>query len=312
MDYRDPLFSVIMFVLLVLISVMLSMFFGHIKEILKRKQIEELLKEFDYLEVDNLKIDKYSIDALGLLAKAYEIKGDYEKALKIYLVIQKQSPSHTILKNIARLYFKAGFLEKARNILYQILKVSPRDKEALKQLILIDEKLGNFSEILDILKIFEELGVKMEKEKANAIFKIENNKWKIKEYLEFLKKYPFTRREIAERLFFIDSKKAYEIVDVYEDLDLFFYRKDIPKIEKFCNILAAKHKTKCDIKAPFEIEAMKYLPNDLAELEFEYVCSNCKKIFPIYSSRCPNCYELYSLKLLTKLIEKKDIENIEF
>ena len=54
------------------------------------------------------------------MAKAYEIKGDYEKALKIYLLIEKQQNSPEILKNIANLYFKAGFLEKAKNIIYKV------------------------------------------------------------------------------------------------------------------------------------------------------------------------------------------------
>ena len=312
MDYRDPLFSVIMFFLIVLLSVILTLAFGKIRAYLKQKRIEELLKEFDYVEIENLKVDKHSVDALRLLAKAYEIKGDYEKALKIYLLIEKQENSPAILKNIATLYFKAGFLEKAKNVIYQVLSVYPRDKEALRLLILIDEKLGNYTEILEVLDVFKELGVEMRKEKANAVFKIKSREWRVGEYLEFLNDYPFARREVIERLFLLNPVKAYDLLDVYEDLDLYFYRSDIPKTEKFCNILAAKHKTKCEIKAPFEIEALKYLPEGLAELEFEYVCKNCKKVFPIYSTRCPKCYELYTLKLIMKLSEKKNIENIEF
>ncbi|WP_457560839.1 tetratricopeptide repeat protein [Caminibacter sp.] len=312
MNYRDPLFSVIMFFLIVLVSVVLTLLFGKIRQILKQKRIDELLKEFDYVEIENIKVDKHSIDALSLLAKAYEIKGDYEKALKIYLLIEKQENSPSVLKSIATLYFKAGFLEKAKNIIYQVLNVYPRDKEALKLLILIDEKLGNYKEIINVIDIFKELGTELVKEEANVIFKMENEKWKMQDFLEFLEKYPFTRREVVEKMFLINSNKAYEILDVYENLDLYFYRSDIPLSEKFCNILAAKHRQKCAIKAPFEIEALKYLPDNLAELEFEYVCENCKKVFPIYSTRCPKCYELYSMKLITKLSEKKNIENIEF
>lgn len=312
MNYRDPLFSVIMFFLIVLASVLLTVAFGKIREYLKQKKIEELLKEFDYVEIENLKVDKHSIDALGLLARAYEIKGDYEKALKIYLLIEKQENSPVILKNIASLYFKAGFLEKAKKVIYQVLSVYPRDKEALKLLILINEKLGDYKEILDILNVFDELGVELPKEKANAEFKTNSQKWDVLDYLNFLNRYPFARREVVEKIFLINPKKAYDIIELYEDLDLYFYRSDIPETEKFCNILAAKHKGKCDIKAPFEIEALKHLPENLAELEFEYVCQNCKKVFPLYSTRCPKCYELYSMKLIMKLSEKKNIENIEF
>jgi tetratricopeptide (TPR) repeat protein len=299
-----------MFFLIVLITVVLTVAFGKLREYLKQKKIEELLKEFDYVEIENINVDKQSIDALTLLARAYEIKGDYEKALKIYLLIEKQENSPNILKSIANLYFKAGFLEKAKNVIYQVLNVYPRDREALRLLILIDEKLGMYDEILEVLDVFKELGVDLPKERANAIFK--NQNWDVNGYIEFLTKYPFARREVVQKLFLLNPKKAYEILDVYEDLDLYFNRPDIPKSEKFCNVLAAKHIGKCDIKAPFEIEALKYLPKDLAELEFEYVCEKCKKIFPLYSTRCPKCYSLYSQKLIMKLSEKKNIENIEF
>ncbi len=320
MNYRDPLFSVIMFFLIILLSVILTLAFGKLREILKQKEIEKLLKEFDYVEIEEIDISRNSTDALMLLARAYEIKGDYEKALKIYLLIEKKQNSQAVLKHIAKLYFKAGFLEKSKNIIYQILKVYPRDREALRLLILTDEKLGNYKEIVDVLDVFEELGVKMEKEKANALIKlITKNICDIRDFCEgfesfedVYQKYPFTKREYVGWLFRTDAKKAYEILDVYEHLDLYFYRSDIPQNEKFCNILAAKHKTKCSIKAPFEIEALKYLPENLAELEFEYVCEKCKKTFPLYSVRCPNCYELFSQKLITKLMEKKNIENIEF
>ena len=87
LDYRDPLFSVIMFFLIVLITILLTLGFGKIKAFLKQKEIEKLLKDFEYVEIEDLKVDKNSINALLLLAKAYEIKGDYERALKIYLLI---------------------------------------------------------------------------------------------------------------------------------------------------------------------------------------------------------------------------------
>ncbi len=320
MDYRDPLFSIIMFFLVILISVLITLGFGKIKSFLKQREIERLLKEFDYVEIENIKIDESSINALLMLAKAYEIKGDYERALKIYLLVEKQNHSVSILKSIAMIYFKAGFLEKSKNIVYQILKVSPRDKEALKLLIWIDEKLGNYKEIVDVLEVFKELGVELRKEKANALIKLFlKDKCNIKDFCEgvgsfddIYRKYPFTRREYVEFLFKTNIKKAYEILDVYKDLDLYWNRDDIPDNEKFCNILAAKKLKLCNKKAPFEIEALKYLPKDLAELEFEYICSKCKKTFPLYSTRCPNCHKLFSQELIVKLSEKKDIENIEF
>jgi len=320
MDLRDPLFSVIAFFVIVLITVLLTLLFGKIRAYFREKEIKRLLEEFDYVDIENVKLDKSSISALLILAKAYEKSGDYEKALKIYLWVSKNDESVEILKNIALLYFKAGFLEKAKHIVYNILKVRPRDKEALKLLIWIDEKLGNFKEIVDVLEVFNELGVELPKERANALIKLYLHKeCNLEEFCEgvesfddIYKKFPFVRREYVSFLFKFDSKKAYEILDVYEDLDLYFYRNDIPKNEKFCNILAAKKLLTCQTPAPFEIEVLKHLPSNLAELEFEYICSSCKKVFPLYSTRCPNCHELFSQKLITKLAKKKNIENIEF
>ena len=317
MNYRDPLFSVIVFFLLILFAVVFSLLFEKIREYFRQKEIEDLIKNFEYISTKDL---ENPINAMILLAKAYEKEGNYEKALKIFLLIEKKKPSNEILLNIANLYFKAGFLHKAAEIVYKILKTTPRNIEALKLLILINEKLGNINEIIDILEVFEEMEINLPREKANALIKLFLKKKceieyfcdDIKTFEDIYEKYPFVKREYIEYLFKIEPQKAYEILDVYEHLDLYYNRSDIPDNEKFCNILAAKKKKNCPKKAAFEIECLKCLPQNLAELEFEYYCENCKKTFPLYSTRCPKCHELFSHRLLIKLSEKKDIENIEF
>jgi len=316
MNYKDPLFSVIIFFLIILIAIVLALVLGKIKEILKQKEIEKLMKNFEYFNEDL----NNPLNALLLLAHAYEKEGNYEKAIEIYLLIEKDYPSNTNLLNIAKCYFKAGFLQKAEQIVEKILKTNPRNKEALKLLILINEKFNNIKDIIDILDIFDELEVSLPKEKANAMIKLFlQNGCNIEEFCEDIKnfediyeKYPFVKREYLAYLFGVNIKKAYEIVDIYEYLDLFWYRNDIPENNKFCNILAAKKLTNCKKKAPFELEVLKNLNKNIAELEFEYVCENCKKTFPLYSTRCPKCGELFTQKLIIKLMEKKEVENIEF
>ncbi|WP_456479648.1 tetratricopeptide repeat protein [Nautilia sp.] len=323
MDFRDPLFSVIMFFVIVLLSVLVTIGLGKLREYLREKKLEEFLKDFEYIKIENLKLDEASIDALYLLAKAYEKEGDFEKSLKIYLWISKNIKSIEILRHIATLYFKAGFLEKAKKTAYQVLNSKPRDVETLKLLILIDEKLGNLKEIVDVLEIFEELEISLPEEKANALFKL-NLKQKcdidfcaeINSLEDVYKKYPCTEREYLKYLFANNAKKAYECIPlhkVYEYIDLFWYRSDIPYEKKFLNILAAKHKNvRCNEKAPFEIEVLKQLKTDFADLQFEYVCGHCKKVFPLYSTRCPNCHRLFEQKLILSVTEKKDLKDIEF
>ncbi len=317
MNYRDPLFSVIVFFLLIFFAIVFALAFEKVREYFRQKEIEDLIKNFEYISTKDL---ENPINAMILLAKAYEKEGNYEKALKIFLLIEKKKPSNEILLNIANLYFKAGFLQKASEIVYKVLKTIPRNIDALKLLILINEKLDNIKETIDILGIFEELEITLPKEKAYALIRlflknrcnIEDFCIGIKTFDDIYKNYPFTKREYVEYLFKTDPKKAYEILDVYEHLDLYYNRDDIPDNEKFCNILAAKKKKTCSKKAPFEIECMKYLPKNLAELEFEYYCTNCKKTFPLYSTRCPKCHELFSLRLLFKLSNGKKVENMEF
>jgi len=322
MDFRDPLFSVIMFFVIVLISVLITIALGKLREYLREKKLEEFLKDFEYIKIENLKLDEASIDALYLLAKAYEKEGDFEKSLKIYLWISKNIKSIEILRHIAKLYYKAGFLEKAKKTAYQILSAKPRDIETLKLLILIDEKLNNLNEIVNILEIFDELEVSLEEEKAYALFKLALKKHcniefceEIKTIDDVYKKYPFIQREYLKELFMKDPKKAYETIPedkVYDYLDLFWYRNDIPFEKKYMNVLAAKHNAVCEEKAPFEIEVLKNLKHNFADLEFEYVCQNCKKVFPLYSTRCPKCHQLFKHKVLFNIVEKKDLKEIEF
>jgi tetratricopeptide (TPR) repeat protein len=236
---RDPLFQLILFVIIILLTVLITIAFGRIREYLKEKELKNFLKDFEYLEIENIKLDDSSIEALFLLAKAYSKEGEYEKALKIYLWINRNIKSTKILKEIANLYFKAGFLEKAKNIAYQVLKIKPRDKEMLKILLIVDEKLGNFKEMIDIIEIFEELGIDLLKEKANALLKyIQNGKTCNVEFCkgfdtieDIYKEYPFIIREYLEYLFKTNPQKAYKLIneDYHKYIDLFFNRNDIPK-----------------------------------------------------------------------------------
>jgi lipopolysaccharide biosynthesis regulator YciM len=308
MNYSNPLFSIILFLSIVAIIIIVTNFLGTLKEKNRIKQLKKFIDKFEFLndkEIKSVLKDKASINTLFLLAMAFEKEGNYEKSLNIYLAILEnvnKNEKFDILQKMANVYLKAGFLHKARESLLEILRSKPRNKEALKLLLIVDDKLKNYDEIENIVEIFEELEIDIKKEKCYVLFKkalFEMNKEKLK---ELYKKHPCLKRSYISYLIYRNPKEVFEIVnenDVYEMLDIFYNYDSLPaKNSALIQIKAAKKELQTTIKSPiFELEVLKYLPQHLADLEFEYICQNCKHIYPIYEERCPHCKELFSFKV---------------
>jgi lipopolysaccharide biosynthesis regulator YciM len=308
MNYSNPIFSIILFLLIVAVTIIITNFLGVLKEKNRIKRLNKFIDKFEFLndkEIKTVLKDEASINALFLLAMAFEKEGDYEKSLNIYLTILEnvnKNEKFDILQKVANVYFQAGFLHKSRDALLEILRSKPRNKEALKLLLIVDDKLKNYDEMENIIEIFEELEVDITKEKCYVLFKkaiFEMNNSKLK---ELYKEYPCLKRSYISYLIYRNPKEVFEIVDendVYEMLDIFYNYDSLPaKNSALIQIKAAKKELQTTIKSPiFELEVLKYLPQHLADLEFEYICQNCKHIYPIYEERCPHCKELFSFKV---------------
>jgi len=308
MDYRDPLFSIIVFLILIAITIIITNILGFFKEKHRLKSLKEFIDKFEFLnnkEIKSIVKDEISINALLLLAIAFEKEGNYEKSLSIYLAVLDnidKKEKFEILKKVANLYIKAGFLHKARESLLEVLRAKPRDKEALKLLLVVDDKLKNYDEMEEVIDVFEILEEDITKEKGYVLFKKALFEQNIKRLDELYVKYPFLKRSYITFLIYKNPKKVWEIIDendVYEMIDIFYNYPNLPSKNKaLLQIKAAKKEVEIYEKAPiFEIEVLKYLPKNFAILEFEYICSNCKHIYPIYEERCPNCKELFTLKV---------------
>ena len=307
MDYRDPLFSIISFLIIVAISIIVVEILAKIKQKNKIKHLEEFVEKFDFLddkEIKNIFSENISINGLILLAMGYEKEGNYEKSLNIYLAILNnlnENEKYEILQKISEIYLKAGFLHKSRETLLEILRPKPRNKKALKTLLIVDDKLKNYDEIENIIEVCEELGGDIYKEKGYITFKkaiFENDINKIK---EIYKLYPFLKRGYISFMILKNQDIFDELDenDVYEMIDI-FWNLNLPNKDIFKQIKAAQKEIQVNSPAPiFELEVLKYTPKNLATLEFEYICKNCKKVFPIYEERCPNCKELFSFKVET-------------
>ena len=313
-EYRDPLFNIIIFLTLIVLTILITNFLGSLKQKNKIKHLKDFIDKFNFLddkEVKSLVTDNISTNALLLLALGFEKEGNYEKSLNIYLVLlENSSPQEkfTILQNMAEVYFKAGFLHKAREALLEILRAYPRKLDALELLFIVDDKLKNYDEMENIIEILEELEQNVKKEKAYLSFqqaKFNHDKDKIR---KLYKEYPILKRDYVQYFLYENPKEVFDNVneqDVYEMLDIFWQNDNLPlKNEAFMQIKAAKKELTTTIISPiFELEVLKYLPKNLADLEFEYICTNCKHIFPLYEERCPHCKELFSFKIETSIIK---------
>ncbi len=336
--YRDPLFGIIVFFLLVFIVSFVNYWWGvyknrdeeaHIQKFIKKFQIDEGDKEYRVIFEDK----NLTLESIILLAKSYEKIGDYEKSIGIYLYalekFKKRAQKQQLLFLLGKVYLRAGFIERAREIFIGSLKISPRHEASLKYLTVTYELLKEYDKALEVLDALEELGVEVAKEKkylfALSLSKKGMDIKKKKKSLLKLCDLKSTQRVYLQFLLSNGFPLEYEELkefDFYNLLDTFWYidtraidEKFVTNLKLIRDIFSAKGVIKndgeCDI---FELEILKHLVNDgykKAGLSFEYFCKNCKNSYPFYFYRCPNCHSLESVRILPKVIkENKNEENI--
>ena len=340
-DYRDPLTGIIAIIFLIFLSSFITYSYNIYKEKKSRLDIKKFLKKFELgnlSETDYIHLYKtynLSFDSILLLAQTFIHKGDYNKAIKIYLslleIINESAKKEELLQHLAKTYFKGGFLQRSKDVFLKILKNNPHNKEALKYLLLIYEKLGDFKKASEVLDSLEELNVVVVKDKIFILtLKTINDpllsfEEKSKKLLSFFKINRSIQRLVADFLIKYDKKTFWEMIDKFE-------------IEKILDLLWALDKKDCDFKKIqkdeflqeifsakgyinskkeskiFELQtliALNYSSIKVnATLSFEYICSNCKKIMPLYSNRCPHCNNILTFKVKPILIKKQEI-NLE-
>ena len=333
-DYHDPLFSIIIFFLIVFIISVASYWWSVYKHKEEKNQIKEFVKKFetnrDLLDYEIFAKDKnISLESIILIALLYEKQGDYEKAIDIYLMLLERVESKEekiqIFTMLGKLYFKAGFLKRSEATFLQGLKYYPRNREALKYLFVIYEKLRKYDKVLEILDSLRELGVdvKNQKEYIEALSIITSFKLSYLEKKKRLLKLSKNSLIIQRRTFeFIirnekDLKfKEIEFFDFYNLIDLLWY---FPKERMVINgvdnkalfeILSARGILKKAKESEiFEIDLMIKIQNiryKEADLRFEYICKECKQVFPLHFYRCPHCYSFDSASIIPKIARRRD------
>lgn len=338
-EYRDPLFGIIIFFTLIFAISFLTYTFSLYKEKKARKDYRELLKRF---EIGKLEEEDYvhlyktynlPFDSIILLASTFIHKGDYNKAISVYLALLEhvtdRIKKEELLELLGTTYFKGGFMQRSKEIFLKILKFSPRNIQALKYLLVINEKLKDYKNAKDIIECLEELGEDTLKDKIYIDTLIIINdpiksfEKKSKELLQILKKNPKVQRLIAS--FFLNFNKDFfwensELFNKRKLIDLLWFLKpddvDFEKVSQdlFLNELynAKGYIDTLNHSDDFVFDILiilnKHEHKIPATIDFEFICSSCKHLHPIFDSRCPNCQKILTFEVehnLTKdLIER--------
>jgi lipopolysaccharide assembly protein B len=337
-EFRDPLFGIVVFFILLFILSFLSYWWGRYKSAKEHRDLASFLGRFDTLEegekqlTAHVRNNSLSSEMWLQLAQSFEHQGNYEKSIEIYhaLLAKNRDPlfQKDALLLLGKSFFKAGFLERSRQTFLQILSNAPRTPQALHFLILIYEQLQQYDKALEVMESLEELT-------PNSIEKL---------YLQcrvLLCDHTLTLDEKADRLIALYQHHRRLGYMIFEWL--FTYRPriawshfDQSLSERLCDVLWRLGDEHLDLaiissnaylselfsakgavssvegSSLFELDTLITLRRCgtlKATLKFEYGCDGCKQIsfFPFH--RCPHCHAIDSLHPIMSLSKEYFEEN---
>ncbi|MFP4485751.1 MAG: tetratricopeptide repeat protein [Campylobacterales bacterium] len=333
-EYRDPLFGIILFFTIVFIISLSSILWRMYSTRKNEKNLRKFVKRFELFGFDDeivwlLKNSNEPITPLKLLANIYSKSGDIEKAIRIYLAILESLPISAqrleVMELLGGTYFKAGFLQRSKDIFLEILKNYPRHKSALTYLMYVYESLGEYKKALELLESLEELDVDTKREYgffsaksiiAHSSMSVDK---KCLELEKILKKYTFIQREVmsffatnSKTLFWkqINSQNTERFIDLLwsvqkRDVDLQKVEQ-IPFLKELYSAKGYFNLAQKSSKFEFEVLiALNRCSNTQGSLSFEYICDECKYVYPLYVSRCQNCQSLLEVEPFA-VLEKKE------
>jgi len=328
-EFRDPLFGIIIFFVLVFIITISSYWWTKYTNKEKTKSLDKFLKdlkqspstkEMQALVSQGSLSDKSWI----LLAGLYSKNGDFEKSIEIYnelLKVSDDSSTREVMFLLGRTYFKAGFLERAKQIFLNILKNNPRTPEALRYLLLVYEYMRDFDAAFEVLEPLDELENDIELDahylramKLLSDHNISADK-KAVQLLNIYKQDGDLAYMVFEYLFRVnpayawknfDGSKARLLVDILWVVDSDKLDLDIISKNSFLKEL---YTARGDIKevsksSVFEFDVLINLENKSnATLNFEYICDACKQVFPFVFHRCSSCHAIDTVDVEISLVK---------
>lgn len=328
LEYRDPLFGLIILVALIFIISFFTYSYGVYKERLARKDYRKLslrfelgkLKEEDYVHL--YKTYNLPFDSILLLASSFLHKGDYNKAINVYLTLLEHVTDRVkkeeLLELLGTTYFKGGFLQRSKDIFLRILKFSPRNKQALTYLLIIYEKLKDFKKAKEVTQCLEELNKDMSKDKVylDALIILNDPIYSYEKRTELLyeiyKENPHIQRIFAQFLLQFNKTFFWEHVEEFDAskfIDLMWYLNfddiDFDKASKndfLVQLYNAKGyldnlKHSEDFIFDILVALNKHEHKINATLDFEFICSSCKHAHPVFDTRCPHCHNILTFNV---------------
>ena len=323
LEYRDPLFGIIIVVALIFVISFITYSYSIYKERNARKDYRKLslrfelgkLKEEDYVHL--YKTYNLPFDSILLLASSFLHKGDYNKAISVYLAllehVNDRVKKEELLDRLGTTYFKGGFLQRSKEVFLRILKFSPHNTNALLYLLLVNEKLKDFKKAREIACCLEELDKNVTKDKIylDSLIIINDSVLSYERRTELLYEI-FKENKIIERIFasfLIQFNKPFfwdhiNEFDCSKFIDIMWYQKkediNFDKVSEnpFLNELynakgylnTINHSNDFDLDILILINKHEHKIN--ASLDFEFICNSCKHSHPVFDTRCPHCHSI--------------------
>jgi len=335
-SYNDPLFSILIITLLVLVIAVVSIIMGNYKEEKQKKSLQKFLGKINRddctLEIDKLPFESTLITPLSLLANTFSIQGEYQKSINIYLYlienIQPFFEKEHLLEGLGETYLKAGFLKRAEDIFLEILHKRARNINALYHLEVVYELLREYNKAKETLQPLEIMGEDIKALEAHleliTLLKDSNIKRedKIEKLNSFINNSAYSYRKIMQELFrldletawrAIDNSKIHSIVDILWFLplsnlnfDIIYSNEILTSIYSAKGVLDSQNSTtQSGIFAIDTINFARLGGSSKVDLNFSYGCSRCKQHFPISFERCPNCYAINSIQIHETITKKR-------
>jgi len=336
-EFRDPLFGIIVFFVIVFLITISSYWWGKFKNKEHTKSLDNFLNDFKKVpsskDMEHL-ISKGEMSEKSwlLLATLYSKNGDYEKSIEIYSELIKISDKKNVVEImylLGRTYFKAGFLERSKKIFLTILKDNPRSPKVLHNLLLVYEYMKDYDNALDVLEPLDELkdDVELDAQYLKTMKIIYSSdmstEQKAEKLLEIYKRSGNLTYMIFEYLFRVkpdfawknlDASKSEKLTDLFwginkKDLDFDIISKNGYLRELYSARGDISDVNKSDV---FEFDVLINLGKKTnATLSFEYICDNCKHVYPFAFNRCANCHSIDSLSIEFSLVKDFNREYCE-